>query len=89
MNQSALHHAQVSDPSPHPGLQVFPTSGCIAAKGTAELTLTLHSEQLGKVDTDISVQIRQAKTLRLKVIGSVQQPVLHIDKVPRPTFLAH
>ena len=81
-NQSDLHHAQVSDPSPHPGLQVFPTSGCIAAKGTTELTLTLHTEQLGKVDTDITVQLRQGKTLHLKVIGSVQQPILHIDKVP-------
>ena len=58
-----------------------PQSGCIPVGGTVPFQLLLHPESPGKFDAKLSVRLRQGKTLSLKLVGSVEEPSVSIDKV--------
>ena len=69
------------DPSPHPGLRVYPESGVVPAGGTAPLNLLLCPEAVGGIDSRVGVALREGKTLSVRLAGMVEQPVLCVDQV--------
>ena len=74
---------QVLDPNPFPGLSVSPLHGVIPVGGTAELKVQLTPNAVIKFDTRVQVAIRGARTLELRMGGTVEPPVVDIDVVSR------
>lgn len=69
------------DPTPYPGMEVYPKGGCVPVGGTTELKLMFHPESVDKFDAKLSVHFWEGKTLTLKLAGAVEKPMVCIDKV--------
>ena len=72
---------QVSDPAPYPGMKVYPKSGCVPVGGATELTIAFHPELAKKFDALMSVHFREGRSLFLRLAGTVEEPLVSIDKV--------
>ena len=69
------------DPSPHPGLRVYPECGVVPAGGTTPLNLLLCPEAVGGIDSQVGVALREGKSLSVRLAGMVEQPALSVDEV--------
>ena len=69
------------NPTPYPGLRVYPESGCVPVGGATDLILHLHPQAVDKFDTQLAVQVREGRRLRLKLVGAVEEPIVGIDRV--------
>ena len=72
---------QVSDPAPYPGMNVYPQSGCVPVGGATKLTIAFHPKLAEKFDALMSVQFREGRSLFLRLAGTVEEPLVSIDKV--------
>ena len=72
---------QVVEPKPYPGLRVSPESGCVPVGGTTPISLHLHPTAVDTFDSELAVKVREGRTLRLKLAGVVEKPIVGIDRV--------
>ena len=72
---------QVVDPSPYPGMQLFPQSGCVPVGGAAELQVVLHPLAVDRFDVRVAVEVREGRRTGVRIAGAVEHPTVAIDKV--------
>ncbi|XP_040280927.1 cilia- and flagella-associated protein 47 [Bufo bufo] len=79
-NTGANHaYFQVVDISPLPGMTITPSQGVVPVGGHAALTIFFTPRAVIKFDTRIEVSVRNAKTLALRIGGSVVPPEVDIS----------
>ncbi|KAG8136400.1 hypothetical protein E2320_004984, partial [Naja naja] len=70
---------QVLDVNPIPGMIITPFQGIIAVGGRTEIKIYFRPNALMKFDSRVEVAIRNAKSLELRIGGSVEVPDIHIN----------
>ena len=72
---------QVVDPSPYPGMQLFPQSGCVPVGGAAEMQVVLHPRAVDRFDVRVAVEVREGRRTGVRIAGAIEHPTVAIDKV--------
>ncbi|XP_070587019.1 cilia- and flagella-associated protein 47-like isoform X1 [Erythrolamprus reginae] len=70
---------QVLDVNPIPGMIITPFQGVIPVGGCTEIKIYFRPNALMKFDSRVEVEIRNAKSLELRIGGSVEVPDIHIS----------
>ncbi|XP_032888183.1 cilia- and flagella-associated protein 47 [Amblyraja radiata] len=79
-NQGQNHaYFKVSNENCVPGMTVIPTHGVIPVGGFTCLNIFFHPTTIFKFDTRLKVDIRNSNMLKLRVGGSVIQPMAEIN----------
>ena len=60
---------------------MYPTRGCIPAGGTVPITLELCANEEKIFDSWLKINLREGKTMSLRVAGSVEAPKVYINMV--------
>ncbi|KAM3935444.1 cilia- and flagella-associated protein 47 [Leptodactylus fuscus] len=81
IQNTGLNHAyfKVVDVSPLPGMTITPSQGVVPIGGHVALTIFFTPKAVMKFDTKIEVSVRHAKTLELRIGGSVVPPEVDIS----------
>ncbi|XP_071992034.1 cilia- and flagella-associated protein 47 isoform X2 [Engystomops pustulosus] len=81
IQNTGVNHAyfQVVDISPLPGMTIAPSQGVVPVGGHAALTIFFTPRAVMKFDTRVEVSVRNAKTLDLRIGGSVVPPEVDIS----------
>ncbi|XP_015672831.1 cilia- and flagella-associated protein 47 [Protobothrops mucrosquamatus] len=70
---------QVLDVNPVPGMIITPFQGVIPVGGRTEIKIYFRPNALMKFDSRVEVAIRNAKSLELRIGGSVEVPDIYIS----------
>ncbi|XP_069746190.1 cilia- and flagella-associated protein 47-like isoform X2 [Narcine bancroftii] len=70
---------KINNVHPVPGMMVIPTHGVVPVGGSTCLKIFFHPTTKFKFDTRLKVDIRNSNALKLRVGGSVVQPMAEID----------
>ncbi|XP_056412134.1 cilia- and flagella-associated protein 47 isoform X3 [Hyla sarda] len=81
IQNTGVNHAyfQVVDINPLPGMTLTPSQGVVPVGGHAALTVIFTPQAVMKFDTRIEISVRNAKTLELRIGGSVVPPEVDIS----------
>ncbi|XP_075446373.1 cilia- and flagella-associated protein 47 isoform X3 [Ascaphus truei] len=81
LQNTGVNHAyfQVVDVSPLPGMTINPSHGIVPMGGHATLKIFFTPSAVMKFDTRVEVSVRNAKTLELRIGGSVVPPEVDIS----------
>ncbi|XP_078264971.1 cilia- and flagella-associated protein 47-like [Rhinoraja longicauda] len=79
-NQGQNHaYFKVNNANPVPGMTVIPTHGVIPVGGYTCLNIFFHPTTMFKFDTRLKIDISNSNMLKLRVGGSVVQPMAEIN----------
>ena len=74
-------HFQVLSTNPDlPGLTVTPSEGCVPARTSIELFLSLLPTSVGCFESQLRLRLRKGKVLSLRLAGSVEAPQVYLDQ---------
>lgn len=62
-------------------LKVSPSCGYIPANGALEVDVSVHPLVPGSFDVNVTISIRESKSVNVKVTGSAEMPKIDIKKV--------
>nr|DBA33280.1 TPA: hypothetical protein GDO54_000991 [Pyxicephalus adspersus] len=81
IQNTGMNHAyfQVVDISPLPGMTITPSQGVVPVGGYTTLKIFFTPRAVMKFDTRVEVSVRNAKTLELRIGGSVVPPEVNIS----------
>lgn len=62
-------------------MNIYCESGHVSVGGAAEIKVTLTPQFAGQFDVTLNVDMKEGKSLSLRIAGTVEYPCVSVDKV--------